>query len=293
MLNKQDEPGTLRLLVVFLRFYAHMTQTELGKAASVEQALVSRYESGQQPPPDEVAATDGEGDGHPLAAGDAPAPPLLGGHPVERPARGAMTDFAAGSLGRLLDRVLVATGPVPGREVTSNAGLGTASRADAPRGGGGLGESPGSPHGPAAAAARASPSTPAKSWALAERLCDASLEALADPRECPRSGGPGAVHRPGSGGGGRLALAGEGVLLGPRRPCPAGGQDAAGARRRRRGPGELWEAGELRRWRASFGGADVRAPGGRRPSRERRARPVVSPSALSFENGMPLELTPG
>ena len=39
MLNKTEEPSTLRLIVVFLRFHARMTQTELGKAASVEQAV--------------------------------------------------------------------------------------------------------------------------------------------------------------------------------------------------------------------------------------------------------------
>src|SRR4051794_13521454 len=41
------------MVVVFLRFYARMTQVELGRAAGVEQALISRYESGHQPPPEE------------------------------------------------------------------------------------------------------------------------------------------------------------------------------------------------------------------------------------------------
>ncbi|HEY4597588.1 MAG TPA: helix-turn-helix domain-containing protein [Thermoanaerobaculia bacterium] len=53
MLNKTDEPNTLPLLVVFLRFYARMTQAELGEAAGVEQGLISKYEAGHQPPPEE------------------------------------------------------------------------------------------------------------------------------------------------------------------------------------------------------------------------------------------------
>jgi transcriptional regulator with XRE-family HTH domain len=53
MLNKTEEPGTLPLIVVFLRFYARMTQAELGQAAGVEQGLISKYESGHQPPPEE------------------------------------------------------------------------------------------------------------------------------------------------------------------------------------------------------------------------------------------------
>jgi len=53
MLNKTDEPNTLPLLVVFLRFYARMTQAELGEAAGVEQGLISKYEAGHQQPPEE------------------------------------------------------------------------------------------------------------------------------------------------------------------------------------------------------------------------------------------------
>ena len=54
MPKPQEEPNTLRLIVVFLRFYARMTQAELGRAAGVDQALISRYESGQQAPPEEA-----------------------------------------------------------------------------------------------------------------------------------------------------------------------------------------------------------------------------------------------
>src|SRR3954447_23022477 len=53
MFNKTDEPNTLPLLVVFLRFYARMTQAELGEAAGVEQGLISKYEAGHQQPPEE------------------------------------------------------------------------------------------------------------------------------------------------------------------------------------------------------------------------------------------------
>lgn len=53
MLNKTDEPNTLPLIVVFLRFYARMTQAELGQAAGVEQGLISKYEAGHQQPPEE------------------------------------------------------------------------------------------------------------------------------------------------------------------------------------------------------------------------------------------------
>lgn len=52
-MTENEEPNTLRLVVVFLRFYARLTQAEFGKAAGVEQALVSRYEAGLQRPPEE------------------------------------------------------------------------------------------------------------------------------------------------------------------------------------------------------------------------------------------------
>jgi transcriptional regulator with XRE-family HTH domain len=48
-----EDANVLRLMVVFLRFYADMTQAELGRAAGVDQGLVSRYESGKQIPPEE------------------------------------------------------------------------------------------------------------------------------------------------------------------------------------------------------------------------------------------------
>jgi transcriptional regulator with XRE-family HTH domain len=50
---KTEETKVLRMTVVFLRFCADLTQAELGRAVGVDQALVSRYESGKQLPPEE------------------------------------------------------------------------------------------------------------------------------------------------------------------------------------------------------------------------------------------------
>ena len=49
-----DEASVLRLVVVFLRFYADMTQAEFGKASRVDQSDISKYEKGTKPPPEEV-----------------------------------------------------------------------------------------------------------------------------------------------------------------------------------------------------------------------------------------------
>jgi transcriptional regulator with XRE-family HTH domain len=179
MLNKQDEPDTLRLLVIFLRYYAHMTQTEFGKAASVEQALVSRYESGQQPPPDEALRRMAKVTGIPW--------PLvmhlrrlfsavlrLSAHPESE------TDPNVGSLDRLMDRVLLAMSPHlietvdallvrrPPEEMRREAAEVWTNLRDHPMS-----------H--RRRLLDFSIDT-ARSWALAERLCDASLE-TADPRE--------------------------------------------------------------------------------------------------------------
>ncbi len=51
---ESDEASALRLVVVFLRFYADMTQAEFGKAARVDQSDISKYEKGTKPPPEEV-----------------------------------------------------------------------------------------------------------------------------------------------------------------------------------------------------------------------------------------------
>jgi transcriptional regulator with XRE-family HTH domain len=48
-----EDADVLRLTVVFLRFFAGMTQAELGRAAGIEQGLISRYESGKHVPPEE------------------------------------------------------------------------------------------------------------------------------------------------------------------------------------------------------------------------------------------------
>jgi hypothetical protein len=45
-----EEPGVLRLVVVFLRFYCDMTQGEFGRAAGVNQGYVSLCESGKKVP---------------------------------------------------------------------------------------------------------------------------------------------------------------------------------------------------------------------------------------------------
>jgi len=49
-----EEPGVLRLVVVFLRFYCDMTQVEFGRAAGVNQGYVSLCESGKKVPTEEV-----------------------------------------------------------------------------------------------------------------------------------------------------------------------------------------------------------------------------------------------
>ncbi|MFL6235381.1 MAG: helix-turn-helix domain-containing protein [Thermoanaerobaculia bacterium] len=178
MLNKKDEPDTLRLLVIFLRFYGRMTQAELGKAAGVEQALVSRYESGQQPA-EEVVKRMAKAVGIPW--------PLvmhlrrvfsavirLSAHPESE------TDYGVGSLERLLDRVLVAMSPhlietVDRLMVRSSP---EEMRREAEAVWANLRDHPMSQR---RRLLDLSVDT-ARSWALAERLCDASLE-TADPRE--------------------------------------------------------------------------------------------------------------
>jgi len=48
-----DDASVLRLVVVFLRFYADMTQAEFGKASRVDQSEISKYEKGIRQPPEE------------------------------------------------------------------------------------------------------------------------------------------------------------------------------------------------------------------------------------------------
>jgi transcriptional regulator with XRE-family HTH domain len=50
---QRGDPNVLRLVVVFLRFHADMTQTEFAKASRVDQSLISKYERlGKQAPPE-------------------------------------------------------------------------------------------------------------------------------------------------------------------------------------------------------------------------------------------------
>ncbi|MFL6234166.1 MAG: helix-turn-helix domain-containing protein [Thermoanaerobaculia bacterium] len=52
--NEEDDPVTPRLLVIFLRSYAGLKQTELAEVSGVGQALISRYESGKGGPSEET-----------------------------------------------------------------------------------------------------------------------------------------------------------------------------------------------------------------------------------------------
>jgi tetratricopeptide (TPR) repeat protein len=49
-----DDPDVLRLVVVFLRFKANMTQMEFGKTSRVDQSDISKYELGKQPLPEQA-----------------------------------------------------------------------------------------------------------------------------------------------------------------------------------------------------------------------------------------------
>jgi transcriptional regulator with XRE-family HTH domain len=51
---KRGDPAVLRQVVIFLRSHAQMTQAQLGKAARVDQAEISRYELGYLAPSDEA-----------------------------------------------------------------------------------------------------------------------------------------------------------------------------------------------------------------------------------------------
>ncbi len=52
--TEDDDPKASRLLAIFLRSYAGLTQTALGKATRLGQAAISRYESGKATPPQEA-----------------------------------------------------------------------------------------------------------------------------------------------------------------------------------------------------------------------------------------------
>jgi transcriptional regulator with XRE-family HTH domain len=53
-MTEYEEAGAPRLVVVFLRFHAGMTQAEFGKAARVDQSEISKYEKGTKTPPEEI-----------------------------------------------------------------------------------------------------------------------------------------------------------------------------------------------------------------------------------------------
>ncbi|HEV2851318.1 MAG TPA: helix-turn-helix domain-containing protein [Thermoanaerobaculia bacterium] len=53
-MEMKEDPKVLRLMVSFLRLQARMTQTQLGRAAGMTQGHISRYESGQKVPTEEV-----------------------------------------------------------------------------------------------------------------------------------------------------------------------------------------------------------------------------------------------
>ncbi len=176
MLNKVEEPSTLRLTVVFLRFYARMTQAELGKAAGVEQALISRYESGQQTPPEETVQRMAKAVGIPW-------PLVMYLRRVYSAIfrlsarQGAMADLAVEALEELLDRMLVALAPYLA-EMGASLALGQPPeqlRYDAERVWANL---KGLPMGRRRRLLELSVDT-AKNWALAERLCEASLQEVA------------------------------------------------------------------------------------------------------------------
>jgi transcriptional regulator with XRE-family HTH domain len=51
---KRGDPDVLRLVVIFLRSQARMTQAQFGKECRMDQAQVSRYENGHEAPSEEV-----------------------------------------------------------------------------------------------------------------------------------------------------------------------------------------------------------------------------------------------
>ena len=53
-MGKRGDPRVLRLVVIFLRSHAQMTQAQFGKECRVDQAQVSRYENGREAPSEEI-----------------------------------------------------------------------------------------------------------------------------------------------------------------------------------------------------------------------------------------------
>ncbi|HVG07427.1 MAG TPA: helix-turn-helix transcriptional regulator [Thermoanaerobaculia bacterium] len=54
IVGRGNRTASLRLIVIFLRSHADMTQAEFGKAAGIQQGDISRYESGQKVPSEEI-----------------------------------------------------------------------------------------------------------------------------------------------------------------------------------------------------------------------------------------------
>jgi transcriptional regulator with XRE-family HTH domain len=176
MLNKTDEPSTLPLIVVFLRFYARMTQAELGEAAGVEQGLISKYEAGHQPPPEESLKRMARAVGIPwplvtyLRRVYSALIRLARLRAIEK-------DLVLDSLEELLDRMLVAMAPYMievAADLVSEEEDPEERRLEADTVWLSL---QGFSKSRRRRLLELSVDT-TKSWALAERLCDASLEAV-------------------------------------------------------------------------------------------------------------------
>jgi transcriptional regulator with XRE-family HTH domain len=182
MMNKTDEPNTLPLLVVFLRFYARMTQAELGRAAGVEQGLISKYEAGHQQPPEESLMRMAKAVGIPW-------PLLMYLRRVytallRLSRREIENDFVVDSMEELLDRMLLALAPylieVVGDLISEEEGDPEQMRLEADTVWLNLRSFSKSRR---RRLLELSVDT-TRNWALAERLCDASLESVSsDPEE--------------------------------------------------------------------------------------------------------------
>lgn len=183
MLNKTEEPDALRLIVVFLRFYARMTQAELGEAAGVEQGLISKYEAGRQPPPEESLMRMARAVGIPWLLVTYLRRVFSATVRLAELQELIEEDLVVDSMEELLDRMVVALAPylmevvadlvseeesperMRNEAATVWLNLRSLSRSRRRR------------------VLELSVDT-TKSWALAERLCDASLELVAsDPEE--------------------------------------------------------------------------------------------------------------
>ena len=76
---EQNEARVLRMVVIYLRFQADMSQAEFGRASRVDQSDISKYERGDQDAHRGVAAPDGQGRERGLARGRPPSPRLRRG----------------------------------------------------------------------------------------------------------------------------------------------------------------------------------------------------------------------